>query len=491
MAERRFLAADLGAESGRVVVGMLSDGRLELEEIHRFPNEPVRVRGTLHWDALCLYNNILKGMQAYVQQHGKEVESVGVDTWGVDFALLARDGSLIQNPVHYRDARTQGIPEKIEEVMPVRELYEQTAINLLPIYTLCQMVALRRAESPALEVAGRFVMMGDLMGYLLSGRAVVERTNAITSQLYNPRQEGWDEELFRAFDLPLQIMPQIVEPGSVLGELSDEAREQTGLGPAPVIAPCTHDTASAVTAVPARGDDWGYLSSGTWSILGCLIDEVVTSDAAFRAHMSNELCLGSLRICRNIMGLWLLQRTRASWAAEGRQYSYPELVDLARSAPPGGALIAVNDDRFIAPDDMPRAIRRFCRETGQPEPEDAAGMVRCILESLALSYQHNMALLAQMLDRRFSVLHIVGGGSQNDLLSQFTADATGLQVLTGPVEATVAGNVLVQAYGRGILGSPEDIRQVSRDSFDMQTYEPQERNYWQQRYGLYVELLQE
>ncbi|MFW6189504.1 MAG: rhamnulokinase [Planctomycetota bacterium] len=489
MAEKHYLAVDLGAESGRVMLGTLAEGELSLEEIHRFPNEPVTVRGTMHWDVLALYNNILKGIRAYVQSFGSRAAGIGVDTWGVDFALLASDGALLQNPVHYRDSRTDGLPEKVTGVMPERDIYRRTGINLLPIYTLCQMVSLRRADSPALGAADRFVMMGDLFGYFLTGRKAVERTNAITTQLYNPRRGDWDAELFETFDLPLEVMAEIIEPGTVLGELDDAVKADTGLESAPVIAPCTHDTASAVTAVPARGEDWAYLSSGTWSILGCLIDEVVTSDAAFEAHMSNELCLDGLRICRNIMGLWLLQQARAEWQRQGRTYSYPELVELGRQAPEGGALVDPNDEVFLAPENMVEEICDYCRRTGQQTPDNPAQVVRCILESLALSYHRNLRLLSEMLDRDFSTLHIVGGGSQNTLLSQFTADATGLRVLTGPVEATVAGNVLVQALAAGDVGSAQQIREIVRNSTEEVEYEPEDTAYWEDRYADYVRLV--
>ena len=491
MADKRFLAVDLGAESGRVVVGTLHDGRLALEEIHRFANEPVEVCGTLHWDVLSLYGNILKGLRAYAQRFGDAVDGIGVDTWGVDFGLLARDGSLLQNPVHYRDRRTETMPARVDEKIALRQLYERTGINLLPIYTLCQMMALRTQNSPVLEAADRFLMMADLFGYFLSGRIACERTNAITTQLYNPRAADWDGEVFRTFDLPRRIMPDIVEPGTMLGELTGAAKAQTGLASAPVIAPCTHDTASAVTAVPARGQDWAYLSSGTWSIIGALIAEVVTSDAAFQARMSNELALGSLRICQNNMGLWLLQQSRAAWAKEGKSYTYAELVRIAEGAPRSEALVAPNDPGFMAPDDMPGAIRAFCRRTGQPVPEEHGALARCVMESLALSYRYTLDRMAEMLDRGFRTLHVVGGGSQNALLCQFTADATGLCVQAGPVEATVAGNVLVQALACGAVSSAQEIRDIVRASTDMTEYQPQDSAYWHERYGEYLHLLEQ
>ncbi len=489
MEGRRFLAADLGAESGRVVAGTLEEGRLSLEEIHRFPNRPVQVHGTLHWDVLNLYGNVLEGMRTFAQQYGAEVDGIGIDTWAVDFGLLGRDGSLLQNPVCYRDHRTDDMPDVVRARIPEPEVYRRTGIFLLPIYTLCQMVALRRADGPLLDCAETFLMMPDLVAYFLSGEVGCERTNAISTQLYDPREGTWRRDVFEAFDLPLDIMPPIIEPGTVLGAMLGAVQEETGLGPAEVIAPCTHDTGSAVAAVPGQGDDWAFLSSGTWSILGSLSGEVVTTDEALAAGLCNELTLEGLFLCRNIMGLWLLQQARASWLADGDEYSYTELVEAARRAPAGGPIVDPNDDGFMAPEDMPDAIRAYCRRTGQTEPDGPAAVSRCILESLALCYRHDLDQIGRILGRDYRTLHVVGGGSQNTLLCQFTADATGLGVQAGPVEATVAGNVLVQAYAKGLLDSPGAVRRVVRDSTRLVEYEPEDTGYWRDRYGLYRELL--
>ncbi len=486
---RRFLAVDLGAESGRVVVGNLQDGRLTTEEIHRFPNEPARVRGTLYWDVLNLYNNILAGMRQYVREYGTEAEALGIDTWAVDFGLLARDGSLLQNPVCYRDSRTDGMPDYVRRRMPEADLYGRTGIYMLPIYTLCQMVSLRAAESPVLECADGWLMMPDLLAYFLTGRRGCERTNAITTQLYDPRRGCWHEEVFETFDLPLDIMPDFVEPGTELGPLTQSVRDETGLGPVPVVAPCTHDTGSAVAAVPGQGHDWAFLSCGTWSILGSLCEEVATGKEALEAGLCNELTLDSFFLCQNIMGLWLLQQSRTSWVAAGDDYSYPELVEMARKAPRAEAMLDPNDDGFMAPDDMPTAIVDYCRRTGQAAPQGPADLTRCILESLAFSYRYALERIGRILGRSYRTLHIVGGGSLNTLLCELTAGVTGLQVVAGPVEATVAGNILVQAYGRGLVESPQQIRDIVRASFEPVHYEPAETDYWQERYEQYCEML--
>jgi len=489
MNERRYLAFDLGAESGRAVVGTLADGRLWLEEIHRFPNEPVEVCDTWHWDVLSLYNHVLKGMREYVRRFGDRVEGIGIDTWALDFGLLARDGKLLQNPVCYRDRRTEGMVEEVLAKMPAEGLYERTGIAILPIHTLYQLLSLRRSRSPLLELATRYLMMPDLLAYFLTGESRCERTNAITTQLYDPRAGQWHREVFETFDLPLSIMPELVGPGTVLGALRDSVQRATGLNQAVVIAVCNHDTGSAVAAVPGQGKDWAFISSGTWSVLGTLTDEVVTSAEAFAARVCNELTLGSFFLARNIMGLWLLQQARAAWQRAGQDCSYEDLVQLAEQAPEADTVIDPDDLSFLAPLDMPQAIRDYCARTGQTPPDGPAAMTRCILESLALSYREGLERLAAILGRPFRVVHIVGGGSRNGLLCQFTADATGLPVLAGPVEATVAGNVLVQALAREELSSPSEVREVVRRSFELVEYTPQPSEAWESRYEKYRRLV--
>jgi len=484
----RFLAFDLGAESGRAVVGTLDHDRLSLEEIHRFPNEPVEVRDTLHWDVLGLFRSMLEGMKTYSGRFGDSVEGIGIDTWGVDFGLLAADGSLLQNPVHYRDRRTEGVLEHVNPRMSSERLFQLTGMYTFPVNTLCQLVALQRNQSPILASAATLLMMPDLLAYFLTGEKKCERTNATMTQLYDPQRGAWHDEIFRSLDLPLSIMPKLVDPGTVLGDLCESVAHQTGLRNAPVIAPCAHDTSSAVAAVPGEGDNWAFISSGTWSVLGALTDDAVVSNDAFAAGMCNELTLGSLFLCRNIMGLWLLQQARAVWEQGGESYSYEELVKLAEQAPEDGALVCPDDPRFLAPTDMVQAIRDYCVATDQTPPDGTAETTRCILESLALCYRHGLDQLSDILSPPFDSLYVVGGGSRNSLLCQFTANAADMPVLAGPVEATVAGNVLVQALARGLLGSPEEVREVVRASFDLQEYEPHHDQRWQERREHYLRL---
>ncbi len=471
------------------MVGTLCDGVLMTEEIHRFPNKPVRVLGTLYWDVLALYGNIVEGMRIYGRKYGSSVASIGIDTWGVDFGLLAHDGTLLENPVCYRDQRTDGILAEVERRVRLPDLFRRTGRVLSPIQTLCQMAAMRRAGSPTLEKAATFLMMPDLFAYFLTGVKACERTNATTTQIFDPTKRRWSETILQTIEMPQAFMPELVDPGTMLGEVLSTVAYDVGLRPCPVIAPCTHDTASAVAAVPGIGKDWAFLSSGTWSILGALSDELVTSDSAFQSGMCNELTLGSPFLCKNILGLGLLQQARACWEKTGQDYSYQELVELARQAPENCALIDPGDICFLSTPDMNQTICDYSKRTGQRPPQDPARVARSILESLALCNRHWLHKLEEMLGRRFRVLHIVGGGSSNTLLCQYTADATGIPVLAGPREAAVAGNLLVQALTCGRLESAESIRQVVRRSSQMVEYRPGDTAVWDDRYEVYRRIL--
>ncbi|MGA3325171.1 MAG: rhamnulokinase family protein [Terriglobia bacterium] len=484
----RFLAFDLGAESGRAVVGTLQEGQLALEEISRFLNEPVPVQNTLYWDVLALHNNILKGMREYAGRYGDAVDGVGIDTWGVDFGLLSKSGELLQNPVHYRDRRTAAMLDKVRSRIAPEELFRQTGVTLVPINTSVQLLSLRLNQNALLDSASSLLLMPDLLAYFLTGRQCCERTNAVTTQLYDPWERRWHEGVMGQLDLPLSILPELVDPATILGELLDSVSARVGLKRGLVIAPCTHDTASAVAAVPAEGADWAFLSSGTWSVVGALTPEVVTSPEAYAAGMFNELTLQSYFLCRNTIGLWLLQQARAGWQRAGKVYAYEDLVRLAEQGFPGGPLIYPNDARFLAPPDMFQAIRDYCAETGQSPPEGPGETTRCILESSALAYRQTLDQLTVLLGRKFRVVHVVGGGSKNSLLCQLTADAAGIPVLAGPVEATVAGNVLVQALAIGGIKSAEEIRAVVRSSSTLIEYEPRDTQRWQDYYGKYLRL---
>jgi rhamnulokinase len=479
-----YLALDLGAESGRGVLGRFDGERLTLEELHRFPNGPVRMRETLHWDLPRLFEEV-KGSIRKAGATVTNLDGLGVDTWGVDFGLVGRGETLLGNPVHYRDARTRGILDVAFGLVPRERIYELTGLQFLPMNTAFQLLAMKRADSPLLEVAETLLMMPDLFGWLLTGRRAGERTDASTTQLLDPRRGEWSAELCDGLGLPRSILPELIEPGTELGPLLPSVAEEVGLSGATVIAPATHDTASAVAAVPAHGDletppEWCYISSGTWSLLGVEVPTPIITEGTRRYNFTNEGGVaGTTRLLKNIMGLWLVQECRRTWARAGREFSYDDLIARAAAAPAFAALVDPDDARFIAPGDMPARIAEYCKETGQAVPGSEGGFVRCALESLALKYRWTIERLEAILGARIRTIHVVGGGSRNALLNQFTADACNKAVVAGPVEAPAAGNVLLQAMARGRLGSLADARAIVSRSFPVATLEPDHSQAWQ------------
>jgi rhamnulokinase len=487
-AGERFLALDLGAESGRGVLGTLDGGKLQLREIGRFPNGPVNLLGSLHWDALGIFQH-LKHLLGVCAQEGEALAGIGVDTWGVDFALLDGDGELLGNPYHYRDARTKGMFEAAFSLVPRAEVFQRTGIQFMEINTLYQLLAMARAHSPALAAARRLLMMPDLLHYWLTGEQAGEFTIATTSQCYDPRAGDWARAMLERMGLPTAILPRIIPPGTVLGPLHKSVAEETGAR-GTVIAPAGHDTGAAVSAVPAVGDDWCYISSGTWSLMGVETKAPVITDAALDYNFTNEGGVaGTFRLLKNIGGLWLVQESRRTWEREGAPLSYDELAARAGAAKPLRSVIEPDHPSFLAPGDMPARIRRFCRDTGQSEPSDVGAVVRCILESLALKYRWVLACLEKMLGRRIARVHIVGGGARNRLLSQLAADAMQRPVIAGPVEATAIGNIMIQAIAAGTVGSLPQAREIIAASFPTETYEPGSPAGWDEAYSRYCALL--
>lgn len=477
MSRQTVLAVDLGAESGRIMAVDFDGGALHVQELHRFSNGPVAVRGTLYWDFLGLWRDIQDGLQ---KGKVRQPASLGVDTWGVDFGLLDKQGALIANPVHYRDTRTDGMMEAVFERVPRVELFAQTGIQFLPINTLYQMMSLVQHRSPQLEVAQTFLTVPDLLNYWLTGARVCEFTNATTTQMMNPRTGAWALELLQRLQIPTHIFPEIVMPGTRLGQYE-------GID---VIAPACHDTGSAVAAVPAKNDAFAYISSGTWSLVGLEMSEPVINEAALQANATNEGGVnGTFRLLKNVMGLWILQQCRNTWAASGETYSYGHLVQMAREAPPLRSLVPVDDDVFLAPGDHVQHVRDLCRQSGQPVPETRGAIVRAVLESLALAYRHVLQQLQDVAEKSIEVIHIVGGGSQNDLLNQMTADATGKPVLAGPVEATVMGNALVQLIALSELDGIRQARAVIANTRELRRYEPHDEDAWDVADGRYRELM--
>jgi rhamnulokinase len=485
-----MVAVDIGAQSGRVAVGRLGSGRLTVEEVHRFPNKPVLVQGTLYWDALRLFGDVLDGLAAAGRATGGEVDSIGVDTWGVDFGLLDRTGRLVQNPVHHRDRRTERALEQVFARVPARQLYERTGIQLLPFNTIFQLFTLVADGDPALDRAERLLLIPDLFHYWLSGVATCELTNATTSQCFDTRAQAWASDILERLGIPTGLFGDVVRPATSLGSLLPEVAAGTRLPRAVVVAPATHDTGSAVAAVPFRYADSVYISSGTWSLVGLELAEPRIDDRTFAANLTNEGGVaGTSRLLRNVTGLWLLHECRRAWAAEGHDHDFAELVRLAQEARPLHSLIDPNDPDFLAPGRMPERIRNYCAATDQPVPEGEGAVVRCVLESLALKYRQTIALLRAAADASPRELHVVGGGARNDLLCRWTASATGLPVLAGPAEATEIGNLLVQAMGLGEIGSLDEAREVVRRSFAPVVYEPDEPDAWDEAYGRFEHLL--
>ena len=464
-----YLAFDLGAESGRAMLGTLEGGRLVMEELHRFANTPVRVLDGLYWDTLRLWHEIQRGLAIAGRERRLRLDGIGIDTWGVDFALLGADGALADNPRHYRDARTDGVMDKVFEKVPRAEVFAQTGVQFMQLNSLYQFYALKLAGSPALKAARTLLFMPDLFNYWLTGVARAEATIASTSQFYDPLKKTWARDLLERLGLPAEILPEIVTPGTLLGPLLDSVGREAGLGPVPVYATGCHDTASAVAAVPAEGANWCYISSGTWSLMGAELDEPVIDEGVLAENLTNEIGAGGkVRFLKNIAGLWLLQECRRAWALEGAEYTYDELVRLAGEAGPARTLIDV--DAFLEPGDMPRKIAAHCRARGQTPPQTPGEFTRTILESLAERYRQVLQKLEALAGRRFDAIHIVGGGSRNALLNQLAANATERTVIAGPGEATAIGNVLIQAIGAGELSGLAEARAVVRRSFGVEVF---------------------
>ena len=488
----KFLAFDLGASSGRGVLGLLDGGMLRLQEIHRFPNGPVKILDSLHWDVLQMLTEIKSSLELYTREYGPELDGIGFDTWGVDFALIGRNDTILGHPYHYRDKLTDGMMEEAFKRMPKEEIFERTGIQFMKLNTLYQLLAMSLANSPLLDAAETLLMMPDLFNFLFTGKRASEFTIATTTQFYDPRERNWSKPLFDRLGLPYHILPEIIPAGTEVGTVLPSIRDEIGLGAVPVIAPACHDTGCAVAAVPARGDDWVYISSGTWSLMGVEVPEPVITDATLKYNFTNEGGVGdTIRLLKNITGMWLIQECKRTWEDAGEDLSFDELTAIAAEARPLVSFIEPNYEPFLSPGDMPERIRNFCRETGQPIPETKGAVVRCALESLALKYRWGLERLEEILGRRLNVIHIIGGGCQNKLLCQLAADATGRQIVAGPVEATAIGNIMMQALTTGYVGSIDEARELIGRSFDVVNYEPENVSGWDHAYDRYLEIAEE
>jgi rhamnulokinase len=495
-----FLAVDLGAESGRVVLGRLVNRRFELEEIHRFPNAGFPLpsqRGappSLHWDVLRLWSEIQQGVTLAAHKAQTRIDSLGVDTWGVDFGLLDGNDELIGIPYHYRDSRTDDILPAAFGIVPQEEIYLQTGIQFMQINSLFQLLAMTRSAAPTLDAARTFLNMSDLFNFWLSGVKTSEFTIATTTQCFNPQQKNWAFPLLERMGIPGRIFKEIVPPGTVLGPVRGEIGREPGCEDLKIVATAGHDTACAVAAVPASETDYIYISSGTWSLVGVEVSQPVISPASLKLNFTNEGGVGgNYRLLKNVMGMWLLQECRREWSLEGQAYSYDDLTRMASQAPGWRSWIRPSNPLFFHPggagaESMSSRIRSFCRDTGQPVPETRGQITHCILESLALEYRRICGQLASLLGRELPILHIVGGGSRNDLLNQFTASATARTVIAGPVEATATGNILVQAIAGGYLESLEEGRSIVRASQEIRVFQPVTDHHWDDAYHRYLSL---
>lgn len=486
---KAFLAFDLGAESGRAVLGHLHSGVLATEEVHRFPNAPLEYGGSLHWDVERLWLEIRKGLSGPEEIR---LDGIGVDAWGVDYALLGERGELLENPYHYRDKRTDGVMEEVFAMVSREEIYFETGIQFLPINTLYQLYSAKRQTGKLLGMAKTLLTIPDLFHFWLTGNAVCEFSNATTTQMVNPRTRSWSRRLMEELDLPVELPAEIVNPGSMIGRLDDRLAHRRALRGTPVIAPASHDTGSAVAAVSAR-DGAAFLSSGTWSLLGTELDAPLINKDALQLNFTNEggVC-GTTRFLKNVMGLWMLQCCRQSWAGQGQTYEYRELMEMALRESAFVHLVDPNHESFLHPFDMPHSIARFCRSTQQPAPKTPGAYTRAVLESLAFKYRQVLGDLERLVQTPIRQIRIVGGGSKSRLLNQFTADATGRTVLAGPAEATALGNIALQILATGAANSLSEVRAMIERSFPAEIFQPQNTDQWERhvaRFQHYTEMV--
>ncbi len=481
-----YLAIDLGAESGRTIVGTLDDDHLTLTETHRFTNGPVYLPDGLHWDVLRLWSEIRSGIGRSSEQFNRNIDGIGVDAWGVDFALLDKQGALVSIPFHYRDERTDGMLEEAFRRMSRADIFANTGIQFMQINTLYQLLAMTMQKSPILDMARNFVTIPDLFNYWLSGEISSEFTNATTTQCFDPRKRDWAIPALNAMEIPAHLFGPITESGTPIGMLSPRVAEETGVGEVRIVVPACHDTGSAVVAVPALAgnQDFAWISSGTWSIMGAEVSQPHVDERALNYNFTNEGgVFGTWRLSKNILGLWLVQECRREWNRQGAEISYDEMTRLAAETEPFLSVIDPDFDGFLHPGDMPSRIQKYCADTNQTVPQTKGQIVRIALEAIALKYRLVLERLEELIGKRLDPIHIIGGGTKNRLLNQFAADATCRTVVTGPVEATAIGNILMQAIGLKHLISLSEAREVVRTSFTPEVYEPQKTTDWDEAYS--------
>ena len=485
-----FFAVDLGATSGRTIVGHLDQDKLELRQLTRFPNNIIQVSGHFYWDILALYNEIIKGLKI-VAEEKIPIESIGIDTWGVDFVFIGKDGELLRNPYSYRDPHTVGAPEAFFKIIPREKVYEQTGIQIMNFNSLFQLFTLKEHGCSALKSADKILFLPDALGYLLTNHMVTEYTIASTSHMLNPQTKQLEENLMEVAGVTKEQFAPIVYPGTTLGTLTEDIQKQTGLGAIPVISIAGHDTASAVAAVPAVNERFAYLSSGTWSLMGIEVKEAVINEKSAAKNFTNEGGVeGTTRFLKNICGMWLLEQCRKE-SKRIAAYSYDELNEIALASEPFRSIINPDAPCFANPESMIQAIQHYCELTGQPVPETDGHLIRCIFDSLAMRYKQVFKDLQDMAPFPIEQLHIIGGGSQNELLNQFTSNALGVPVIAGPTEATAIGNVMMQAKACKMVGSIQEMRSLIRSSVQTTTFEPKGTGLWDNAYPKYLKVFRE
>ncbi|HJI46142.1 MAG TPA: rhamnulokinase [Oscillospiraceae bacterium] len=484
---KRVLAFDFGASSGRAIIGCFDGDKITLEEVHRFSNDPVSVGGTVYWDVLRLFYEIKQGIIKAKIAGG--FDSIGIDTWGVDFGLIDSEGKLMENPVHYRDARTVGLVDEAFKTMPKEKLYGITGIQFMELNTLFQLISLKKYRPWMLERADKMLFMPDLFGYMLTGKMCAEYSIASTSQLIDLDKRTWSKEILDAFGIKESVFAPLVQPGTVLGELSKEVCEECGVDPVPVISVCGHDTQSAITSVPCEDGDFAFLSSGTWSLFGTELDKPIVNETSMNINITNEGGFdGSTGFLKNIIGLWLIQESRRQWKREGKEYSYADLEKLALAAEPFKCFIDPDAPEFVPHGNIPERVCEFCRKTGQYVPETVGEIMRCIYESLAMKYRLTFEKLRECTERDYPVIHVIGGGTKDGLLCQMTANSCDRTVKAGPIEATVMGNVAVQLMSNGSVKNIGQARKIVAESSELKTFEPKDTDKWAEAYKDFLKI---
>lgn len=481
------MAYDFGASSGTVMLGQFDGKKIEIEEIHRFPNEPVLVHDTLYWDVLRLFHEMKVALiKAKNDGHG-DIDGIGIDTWGVDFGLLDEAGRLLENPVHYRDKRTDKLMEEVWDLVGKKKLYDRTGIQFMQFNSIYQLYSLLKNQPELLDRADKLLFMPDLLSYFLTGEKVAEFSIASTTQMLDAKTYDWDYELLDSLNIPTKILEKIVDTATVIGSLTDGIKRETGIEKdIPVIAVAGHDTGCAMISAPAQTSPFAFLSSGTWSILGTELDSPVINDMTYDLEYSNEGGINkTTRLLKNIMGLWIYQECRRQWNKEGQAMTFDELESAAAKVEPFKCFIDVDHNDFYHPGNMPQRVVDFCERTGQYVPKNKAEIVRCIMESLAFKYRYVYDGLCEIVGQKIEKLHMVGGGCKNTMLSQFTADALGVEVTAGPIEATAIGNIVAQLIALGKIKDLDQARRIIRDSFEIKSYFPKDAKVWEEKYEYY------